>query len=242
MKNMNKIYLLCICFNCAISLSAQNNNTQYDFPIKRGTAAWNNIKNYKELRNISQIPEDIVNRMTTEVLFESILNYPLLGDAFVFTTFQKGIENLKINFNAFETLSIRPDLGKTLINKYVVLATKKFNNESLIIKGEHSVKLSFIELIFAQSSTNLTLTKEELLSLIRMLIGNYNEKKKNIEIYGTMSLSTCAWAIDKILVFNNADEKFVVRNKLVEDGNVFSQEILNEIVDKAQKYIETVNH
>lgn len=179
--------------------------------------------------------------MTTKALLESVLNYPLLGDAFVFTTFQKGIDNLKINLNAFEVLSNRPDLGKALINKYKTVAGKKINSEPLIVKGEHSVKLSFLELISGQIFTSTTLTKDESITLIKTLTDNYNEKKKNGEIYGTMSLSTCAWALNKLLILNNADEKFVVKSKLVEDGNVFSQEILNEILDKGQKYIESLS-
>ena len=85
------------------------------------------------------------------------------------------------------------------------------------------------------------MTKDESITLIKTLIDNYNEKKRNGEIYGTMSLSTCAWALNKLLILNNADEKFVVKSKLVEDGNVFSQEILNEILDKGQKYIESLS-
>lgn len=213
----------------------------YDYPIKRGTVEWNSIKNYQNLRSVSQIPIEIVNQMTTEALLESVLNYPLIGDVFVFTTFQKGIENLKINFNAFESLSKRPDLGKALINKYVILAAKSVNKETFIIKGEHSVKLSFIELILGQSFTNSTLTKDESIDLIKTLVANFNEKEKKPEIYGGMSLSTCAWAINKTQTFNDADEKFVPKNKFIENGNVFSQEILNEILEKAKKYLENVN-
>lgn len=179
--------------------------------------------------------------MTTEALCESVLDYPLIGDAFVFTTFQKGIENLKINFSAFKALNNRTDLGQVLINKYVILAAQKTDNESLITKGEHSVKLSFIELMLGQKFTNNTLTKGELITVLKILIDNYYKKIKEPEIYGTMSLSTCAWAINNVLTFNNTDEKFLAKDKFVEDGNVFSQQILEEILSKAQKYIETVS-
>lgn len=210
----------------------------YDYPIKRGTVEWNSIKDYQSLRNACQIPIEVVNQMTSEALLESVLNYPLLGDAFVFNSFQKGIENLKINFNAFDALSNRTDLGRVLRNKYLILAVKKFDTESLIVKGGHSVKLSFLELLFGQSFTNNTLTKDQSITVIKTLIDSMNEKKKNGEIYGMMSLSTCAWALQKLLIFNNADEKFTVKGHLTENGNVFSQQILNEVQDKAQRYIQ----
>ena len=56
-----------------------------------------------------------------------------------------------------------------------------------------------------------------------------------------MSLSTCAWAINNILIFNNADKNFIVMTKFVEDGNVFSPETLEEILSNAHKYIKTVS-
>lgn len=159
----------------------------------------------------------------------------------LFNTFQLGIENLKSNFIAFEALNNRTDLGKILINKYQILAAKKIDSESLITKGEHSVKLSFIELMLGQKFTISSLTQEELISVLKTLINNYYNKKNEPGIYGTMSLSTCAWAINNMLIFSNADKKFLVNSKYVEDGNVFSQEILKVILSKAQKYIETVS-
>lgn len=234
------LVLLSIVFS-VLYTNAQTINKPYDYPIKRGSTEWNSIKNYQNLRSVCQIPLDVVNQMTTEALLESVLNYPLLGDAFVFNTFQKGIDNLKINFNAFEALSNRSDLGKALINKYNTVASKNINSVALIAKGEHSVKLSFLELVSGQGFTNTTLTEDESITLMKTLIDNYNEKKKNGEIYGTLSLSTCVWALNKLLIHNNANEKFVVKNKFVEEGNVFPPEILSEIVDKAKKYIEDVS-
>lgn len=74
-------------------VGAQTVVQPYDYPIKPHTAAWDSLKTYQDLRRVCQIPTEIVNRMTTEALFESVLNYPLIGDILVFNTFQIGIEN-----------------------------------------------------------------------------------------------------------------------------------------------------
>ena len=153
-----------IIFNCQVS-NAQIIVQPYKYPVTKGSAEWDSIKDYRKLRSVCQIPLNVVNQMTTEALFESVLDYPLIGDAFVFSTFQTGVENLKINFRAFEVLNNRIDLGKVLIDQYVKFAVDEINTESLIIKGEHSVKLSFIELMLGQEFTNSTLTKEEVITL-----------------------------------------------------------------------------
>jgi hypothetical protein len=218
--------------------SAQAITEAYDYPIKRHTEAWDSLKTYKKFREVSQVPAEIVNRMTTEALFESVLNYPLIGDAFVFNTFQNGIESLKTNFSALEALINRNDLGKIIFNKYQSLSAKNLDYESAIKKGDHSVKLSFMELIIGQVIIDKNVSGNEIVNLINILVSKYNEKKIRPEIYGTLSLSTCAFAINRLMIANNANEKFINRDRFVEDGNVFSQEVLDSILNKAQLYIK----
>jgi hypothetical protein len=126
--------------------------------------------------------------MTSQALFESFLNYPLAGDVFVFSSFEKGIENLKKNFSAFDSLVNRNDFGTALMNKYITYSSyssKKLENQSSFNKGEHSVKLSLLELISPQSITNKNISNSETLHLINALVTNYTQKKNNPEIYGT---------------------------------------------------------
>lgn len=63
---------------------SQKSNAPYKYPVTKGSVEWVSIKNYQSLRDVCQIPLDTVNRMTTEALFESVQNYPLIGDAFAF--------------------------------------------------------------------------------------------------------------------------------------------------------------
>lgn len=228
--------VVCICLN------AQVIDQPYNYPVKRHSTAWDSIKGYQNLRSACQIPSQIVNRMTTEALFESVLNYPLVGDAFVFSSFEKGVETLKRNFAAFDSLINRGDFGKVLIKIYSSYSAKKLENKSDIDKGEHSVKTSFLELIASEAISNKKNSSSELKELINAFVVNYYAKRNKPEIYGTISLSTCVWALNKILILNNADDKFTIRDKYVQEGNVFSEDILKSIVNNAKLYIESLSN
>lgn len=144
---------------------------------------------------------------------------------------------LKINFSAFASLINRNDLGKVVISQYKLLSTKRIDAEPSIKKGEHSAKQSFTELISAQVNLN-NISDSEINDLIGLFISNYNSKKMQYEIYGTLSLSTCAFAINKLMVANNAADKFLTKDKFVIEGNVYSLEILDSILSKAKLYIK----
>jgi hypothetical protein len=144
---------------------------------------------------------------------------------------------LKANFNAFASLSNRTDLGNVLIEKYNNMAAKDISQESLFFKGEHSVKLSFLELMIGQEYVNSTLTRHESKIFIKSLIDIYARKRTNREIYGMMSLSTSAWSLNKLLILDNANNSLIIKGSFVEKGNVFTQELADKNIVNAKTYM-----
>lgn len=58
----------------------------YVYPTVPGTDAWNALTSRVEKGNVCEIPNVILDNMTTNALLESYLNYPLLGDIFAWPT------------------------------------------------------------------------------------------------------------------------------------------------------------
>ena len=52
----------------------------YDFPIKPGTEEWKAMVSHDEMLKACQVPELVLQKMSTEGLVETVLNYPLYGD------------------------------------------------------------------------------------------------------------------------------------------------------------------
>ena len=49
----------------------------YRYPIIPGTESWNALRNHQQMVDACQIPEDVISKMTTSELNETIIAYPL---------------------------------------------------------------------------------------------------------------------------------------------------------------------
>ncbi|MBS1750035.1 MAG: hypothetical protein JST63_09025 [Bacteroidetes bacterium] len=131
-----KIFLLLIVLSLsALTISAQNNNTPYDFPIKPGTEQWK-FGSPEEMYSKCQIPKEIISDLTTEALAKTCLNYPLFGLMNAFNTPQTGFYAVKNHFNGIDALFERKDAGKALISIYRTMNPANIDKSwSLLEKG-----------------------------------------------------------------------------------------------------------
>ncbi len=111
------ISILTQCF-AAFAVNSHVINTPYDYPIKPGTAAWEELKTHDEMVAACRIPENILEKMSTEALTETVLNYPLLVDMFAMPTPYSGYEGTYILFNGLQELAGRKD-AITVLNNYI---------------------------------------------------------------------------------------------------------------------------
>ena len=81
------------------------NETLYEYPIKPNTNEWKSFKTTGEMYEATQIPEEILDEMSTEVLLKSVMNHPLIFSVlFCHENHQKGIEVFANNFNGMSEL------------------------------------------------------------------------------------------------------------------------------------------
>ena len=108
MKMKRILRLICagvlVCALCAgfNDLSAQ---TTWDYPVKPGTPQWAAFTTKKEKVDACQIPDGVLNSLTTKELVEICLNYPLFGDIMFYDNLQDGFRNnVAISFNGIREL------------------------------------------------------------------------------------------------------------------------------------------
>lgn len=175
---------------------SQQLHQPYRYPVKRGSPAWDSLKTYAEKRAAAQIPPDVVRKLTTSALLESVLDYPLIGDVFVFNSLQTGIDKLSVNFAAFKELLARKDLPAVAVARYRQFGIDSIRTlPSAYAKGEYSVKMSFLEALLAQPQVSGQLNNAEKANLLRRLIANYDGKGKQRDDYGGLSLGSNAWPV-----------------------------------------------
>ena len=143
MKNaIKKTCLLALCAVILVSLfSAMPNvanaedvytiDTPYEYPIKPGMDEWNEILNHATKVEMLQIPEHILEEMTTRALAETVLEYPYLVDMYAYGSTSLGYEIVSETFNGLKELGGRPDGLSILIEIQQEQNVQRSNGQSI---------------------------------------------------------------------------------------------------------------
>lgn len=113
------LFILClsiIALGVSKSIESQYTiDTPYKYPVLPGTQEWVDLGNVFRRRDACQIPEDVLHKMTTDALFQTILDYPFLNDMYAFDSLQIGYETVKRRFNGLQEFESRPDYLDVLL-------------------------------------------------------------------------------------------------------------------------------
>lgn len=87
----------------------------YEYPIVPGTQEWIKLEDVVARREVCQIPDDVLNHITTDALLETVINYPFRADMYSFNDFQTGYKAVKSRFNGLQELERRSDCLDALL-------------------------------------------------------------------------------------------------------------------------------
>lgn len=189
----------CLLTACLLALNivnAQVTDEPYKYPVRPGTEEWKSFKKHKDLREISQIPETLIQRMDTKTLLQSVIDYPLIGDVLIFKSYKAGINQLKSNFFAIDSLIRRTDFLAHLIDQYKSYEVTRIGNlKSVVEVGEYILGLSMLEMLMTTEDVLKNINDTQRNLLVSELLTKYEEKHSRVNIYGNVGLSTCMWAL-----------------------------------------------
>lgn len=80
------------------------------FDIVPGTEEWDSYDSALQRMEACHVSEDELRQMTTEALYETVLNYPLLVNIFAYDNLETGIAVLSKEFAGIEELMSRDDM------------------------------------------------------------------------------------------------------------------------------------
>lgn len=123
-------------------------DTPYDYPLIP-TVGWGNFASRKERVLACQIPDEVLQIMTTQALVQSVVQYPYIIDMWSYSTLREGFESVYSQFSAMDALVNRPDVGSALLNQYEAINRKRLSSEGAEWANE-IFKLQIIEIILAQ--------------------------------------------------------------------------------------------
>jgi hypothetical protein len=134
------------------SAISQENESNWDFPVKPGTEEWTALITRSEKLKVCQIPDSILQTMSTKDLVTTCLNYPLQFSFYIRNNLKEGVRSVARDFNGLQELFRRKDnvgylLGLLQYSDIKALATNK--NMTDLQRGEAIVRLSLIEAILS---------------------------------------------------------------------------------------------
>lgn len=179
----------------SLSVFAQNDKI-WDYPVKPGTEEWAKFKTGKQMVDACQIPQEIINELSTEKLVEICLNYPLYVNYLAFNDERKGINIIIKNFNGLSELARRKDGTLELIKIYKEFPVLKQISSSTSANYDIPYKLPFLELLLSDSLFIHSLDSTNLIELKQVVLDKYENKLKNSAVYSlhnvkkTMLLAT----------------------------------------------------
>jgi hypothetical protein len=172
----------------------------YDFPVQPGTEEWRQLASRVEMLAAVQIPQDVLDNMSTAGLVETVLSYPLYGDLFAHYFHQAGIEAIQQDFNGLSTLLTRPDAGTLLLDRYHMIDINEVQEKATLIEqGEFVTRVKYLEIILTQPEILAQLSAEERILLLQEAMVKRDEKFALHTYYGYTGLEPTALLAGRIL-------------------------------------------
>lgn len=218
-----------------------------EYPVRPDCEEWKTYATHEEMVAACNIPENLLQELSTVNLVELMLDYPLLGDLLLFDDINVGIMTLAKNSNILTEIIQREDGAYELLKAYSDLdimnssitdnVLRAYSNDSedlqFLLKNENTkngiemdmqniIKNIFLEGILASEEMVAKLTTEEL----SILANEAEEKvleKENSDIF-----SAYTYAIYDVAIKENTIESLADVEKLSYD-TTFSDKMRDTI-------------
>ena len=175
---MKKINLALIFVVTCLHVYSQDKVVSWDFPINPNSIEWKELKSYDEQLKAYNIPEDIINKISTKELVKICLAYPEWGVIDAYNDRRIGLNNMMSEFNGFKGLFERNDAARELIKIYAQIDPLAIKKEWTLLQiGYYSFYINCIELILSHEIILDKMEAQDIQFLLDIVILKYNNKK-----------------------------------------------------------------
>lgn len=175
----------------------------YSYPLKPGDAEWDfNRHTTTEIKQMLQLPADILSGMSTSDLIETSLDYHYSTDFIFSETFQYGVESVRKQFNGLDELLKRNDLAAAMLKQYELKlqTTEVMKTQESVKQGDYSFHFMLLKMLVAQDEVLNQLSREQLQQLISLSTEAWNMVFTIPDIFGTVHLTPSLFLFSRIIV------------------------------------------
>ena len=156
------------------------------FSVNLKTKEWRKYTSHEQMLKACDISSSMTKEMTTDELFNVIMEYPLLCDIFIYDSVENGIQNVRKQFRPLDELFQRKDLPQVLLNKYKQQRIRDDigENQQPFKKISQTI---ILETLLGKKTVYNSLSNEEKKSLEIEVINKQAEKLSTKMYHGTPS-------------------------------------------------------
>ena len=181
MKKRFFIFSFCL-FSCFIH-AQEGKERIWDFPVKPGSEKWASFATSQEMVDALQIPQDVLEKLSSKELAEICLDYPLFFNFSAYNDERVGISATIESFNGLKELSDRKDGAHELISLYkrypIISQIQKEGSKDF----DTPYKLPFLELLLSDETFNKQLDEQQSIELSQIVVAKYESKLNNAHVY-----------------------------------------------------------
>lgn len=121
------IIVLLLSFN--VNVFAEESLDSGVYKVTQYDKEWANFTTKQQMVEATRIPQEVIQKMSTESVIDAVLNYPLIINVHLFNSYEAGLESLAQDSDAYRELLKREDAGDLLLSRLSL--SKSSDDESL---------------------------------------------------------------------------------------------------------------
>jgi hypothetical protein len=220
-----------VCQNANIS-NGHEITCDWDYPVKPGTPEWVELKNTGERIAACQIPDEILNSLSTECLTKICMQYPFIYDMIhAFNYMSDGFRVFFENFNGIRELYNREEVLTELLKQYHNLI-----NDMYTLEGASSEKIGYVwsisilEVLLYGYSQKVDASVENYKNVLLYLTVEYEEKLKYADHFYMQGFNSNLFARANIIVKLKPESSTSLSRSLNGDVMTYKYaDIINEL-------------
>jgi hypothetical protein len=171
----------------------------YNYPVYPGMPEWEEFETVEEMIAACQIPENILNRMSTQAVIQAIWEYPFMLNVLHRYQYQADFDGTFSENNAYNTLTKRNDAGKLLLERLNAV-------NPLMPKAEGEPK--FLEILISQDVFLSQLNKTQKKAVIETTLAN-DELRQGSNDFKDNQFRATVWLLTGKLLKNAEYAPFI---------------------------------
>lgn len=178
---------LALAFSCVgFSASAQTTDLSPDeqYIALMEATDWGLYDNHAINVQRAQIPDYLLNQMTTEQLVNAVLNYPYLGDILCYDKFSDGFQIVAKYYNGLSELISREDSAQILLEYIETISVQgltSLDDKDIVKRGV------YLDVLLAQPEFMNQFTQEETEAVIAVVDENIDNRLMKTDTYSDWS-------------------------------------------------------